>query len=121
MGKVVSKSGLGRKERKGGTLRVWDSGLTAEVVEEELDVGGWEEVLLKPLDIATGSLYSSGFGATRICLSARSTGLGISSKLELSSSSSSASSLSAYFEVMFDIELACSFMDGGGVRIAGDG
>ena len=118
---MVSESGSGGEERMAGTLRVWNSGLGAGVVEEEVDAGGWVEVLLRPLDIATGSLCSSGFGATWICLSARSTGLEISSKLELSSSSSSASSLSANFEVMFDIELACSFMDGGGARIAGDG
>lgn len=56
--------------------------------------------------------------------SERSTGFAISSKLELSSSfpsSESPSSLSANLDARLEIELVCSFMDGGGARNARDG
>lgn len=68
---------------------------------------------------------ASGFSSTlEILRSERSVGFAISSKLELSPSfpsSESPSSLSAYLDARLDIEPACSFMDGGGARNAGDG
>ena len=51
----------------------------------------------------------------------RSAGLGTSSKLEVSSSEESSSSLSAYLFAMLAIEDWLSFMDGGGPALAAEG
>lgn len=66
--------------------------------------------------MGVGSRDSLALGMLR---SERSTGFETSSKLELSSSDSS-SSLSVNLDARWAIELVCSFMEGGGPRIADD-
>ena len=74
---------------------------------------------LKSVLTSLVSGFPSDLGMLR---SERSTGLAISSKLELSpsfASSESAPSLSANLDAKLEIELVCSFTEGGGARNAG--